>query len=97
MYAGEQALGEGHLLVEVVEDLVQLLPDDGVLLDLGLDLVEQRGVYHGWRHLGCLGVGVVVVLVCCFSPMCEEWSLQLAQGSSQPGRDSVSTTNRNPV
>lgn len=48
--ARQQALGEGDVLGEVVDDLFELLADLGVLLDLGLELVEQRGVDQG-RHI----------------------------------------------
>lgn len=53
VYPREHALGVRDVLVEVVEDLVQLLPDGGVFLNLGLELVEQRGVNHRRRHLDC--------------------------------------------
>jgi hypothetical protein len=68
VYPREHALGEGDVLVQVIEDLVQLLADAGVLLNPGLELVKQRGVDHGRRHLELLlfvwlvGCGVVFVL-----------------------------------
>ncbi len=52
VYPREHALGEGDVLVQVIEDLVQLLPDVGIFLNLGLELIKQRGVNHGRRHLG---------------------------------------------
>lgn len=60
-----QALGRGHMLVQVIENLVQTLPDVGVLLDLGLELVKQRGVNQGRRHLGLLFCGGVCIRTQC--------------------------------
>lgn len=49
----QKALGVRDGLVEVVEDLVQLLADVGVLVDFGLELVEKCRIDQ-WRrgHFG---------------------------------------------
>ena len=59
-----QALGRRHMLVQVIENLIQPLADVGVLLNLGLELVKQRGVNQG-RHLGvlCRGGGCMLYSV----------------------------------
>jgi hypothetical protein len=76
VYPREQALGEGDVLVQVIEDLVQLLADAGVLLNPRLELVKQRGVDHGLRHLA-VAVCLVVVVWCLCCPMFAEWSFAL--------------------
>jgi hypothetical protein len=77
VYPREQALGEGDVLVQVIEDLVQLLADAGVLLNPRLELVKQRGVDHGRRHLELLLVVCLVVVWCLCCPMFAEWSFAL--------------------
>ena len=72
-----QALGRGHMLVQVIEDLVQALPDVGVLLDLGLELVKQRGVDQGRRHLGLLFCGGVCIRTQCL----QSGAVQLVSGN----------------
>lgn len=49
MHPRQDALGKRDVLVELVDDLVQLLAYTGVLLNLRLELLEERRVDHG-RH-----------------------------------------------
>lgn len=53
MYPRQYALSKRDVLVQVIEDLIQLLPDAGVLFNFGFELVKQRGINHRWRHLCC--------------------------------------------
>ena len=49
---GQHSLGIRDMLVEFFDDLLKILASTAVLLDVLLELVEERGVDHWRGHLG---------------------------------------------
>ena len=51
MNLGQNSLGIGNILVELLDDLLKILANTAVLLDAFLELVEKRGINHRGGHL----------------------------------------------
>ena len=91
MNAREKALRIGNISLQLLDDLAQVVPGLGVLVNLRLQLLKELGIDHS-RHIVTRWVCISIDRLCLFWPKFlrhAEVLISMLYAELHPGEDSL--------